>query len=108
VTFAWWCAAGALTVISAALCRRMVAILSAANPAVRLPWTGLPANTPRGAKRLGTFAVLCFSLGFGCVDAAMRWRHPYDVLWGLPLGLIPPLTSVVLRAKHNRRVRNAA
>src|SRR5580698_3082777 len=84
VTFVLWCAAGVLTVIGAALYIRLVAILSAANPAVRLPWIGRPANTPRGAKVLGFFAVLPTIPAGECVLYALDWlQHSYYILWAL-------------------------
>ena len=105
MTFAWWCAAGALTVLSAALHRREIAILSAANPAARLPWIGRPASTPRSAKMLGFFGLLASGLAVVCVFDALG-RHPNDILWGLPL-LLPVLVMAVPQAQHNRRVRSA-
>jgi hypothetical protein len=106
VTFVWWCAAGVLTVISAALYRREMAILSAANPAARLPWIRRPANTPRSAKVLQFFAVLFLILVVDCVFNALGRRHLYDVLCGLPLVLIVLVMIAVLQAQHNRHVRN--
>jgi len=108
VTFAWWCAAGALTVISAAMCRREIAILSAANPAARLPWIGRPANRPRSAKVLQFFALPPLIIAGDCVDFALGRRHLYDALWVLPLGLIVLVAMAVPQAEHNRRVRSAA
>ena len=108
MTFVWWCAAGALTVISAALYRREVAILSAANPAARLPWIGWPANTPQSAKVLFFSGLLAFILALDCVVYAVA-GHPYDFLWGLlPLALIVLVVTVIPQARHNRRVRRAA
>ena len=108
MTFVWWCAAGALTVISAVLYRREVAILSAANPAARLPWIGWPTNTPRSAKVLGFFALLPLIFAMNCVFDALGRRHLYDVLWGLPIMLIVLVVIAVPQAQHNRRVRRAA
>jgi len=108
VTFVWWCAAGALTVISAALYRRQIAILIAANPAARLPWIGWPANMPRSARVLGFFAVVPSILAVDCVFDALGRRHLWDVLWGLPLLLIVLVVIAVPQAQHNRRVRSAA
>jgi hypothetical protein len=108
VTFAWWCAAGVLTVISAALYRREVAILSAANPAARLPWIGWPASTPRSAKVLGFFATVPSILAMDCVFEGLGRRHLYDFLWDLPLMLIVLVVIAVPQARHNRRVRSAA
>ena len=106
VTFVWWSAAGVLTVISAALYRRVMAILSAANPAARLPWIRRPANTPRSAKVLQFFAVLSLALVMDCVFNALGQRHLYDVLGGLPLDLIVLVMITVLQTQHNRHVRN--
>lgn len=109
VTFGWWCAAGALAVISAALFRRQVAILSAANPAARLPWVGWPPNKPRSARVLGFFAVLPSVLAADCCFNAVGRRHLYDALWGLVLWMIVLAVVVAVpQAKHNRRVRSAA
>ncbi|HEX6448802.1 MAG TPA: hypothetical protein VF060_05010 [Trebonia sp.] len=109
MTFVWWCAVGALTLISAALCRRQIAILSAANPAARLPWIGWPANTPRSAKVLGFFATLPSFLAVDCVFEALGRRHLYDFLWGVLPGLIVMVVVVAVpQAQHNRRVRSAA
>jgi hypothetical protein len=106
VTSVWWCAAGALTVVSAALCRRQVTILSAANPTVRLRWIGRPANRPRSAKVLGFFAPLSGFLTVRCIFAALGRPHLYDVvLWSLSLGLIVVVVAAVPQARHNRRVR---
>ena len=107
VTLVWWCAAGALTVISAALYIRQVAILSAANPAARLPWIGRPANIPRSAKVLGGCAALTSVLAVNCVFHALGRRPLYDVLWGLPLVLIVLAVMAVPQARHNRHVRRA-
>lgn len=107
MTFVWWSAAGALAVISAALYRREIAILSAANPMARLPWIGWPANTPRSAKVLGFFATLPMVLTVNCVFDALGRRHLYDVLWSLPFGLIVLVVIAVPQAQHNRRVRSA-
>jgi hypothetical protein len=107
VTFVWWCAAGALTVVSAALYGGQVAILSAANPAARLPWIGWPANTPRSAKVLFFFAMLASILAMECVVNTVA-GHLYAFLWGLlPFGLAF-LVAAVPQARHNRRVRSAA
>ena len=100
VTFVWWCVAGALPVISAALFRREMAILSAANPAARLPWIGWPPNTPRSAKVLQFFAVLALVLEVDCVFYALGQRHLYAVLWCLPFALSVLAVITVLQAKH--------
>ena len=80
VIIVWWGAACGLTVISAALYRYEIAILSAANPATRLPWIGWPANTPRSARLLGFFAVLPLIIVADCVVEALGRRQPYDAL----------------------------
>jgi hypothetical protein len=108
VTLVWWCSAGVLTVISAALYGAEVAILSAANPAARLPWVGRPANTPRSAEVLGFFALLSSIFAMNCVFDALGRRHLYDILWGVPLGLVGLVVMAVAQARHNRRVRSAA
>ena len=109
VTIVWWCAAGGLTVISAGLFRHQVAMLSAANPAARLPWIGWPANRPRHAKVLGVFAAMSSYAAFGCVArGALGARHLYDLLWGLPILLIVTIAAGVLQVQHNRRVRSAS
>jgi len=108
MTFVWWCAAGVLTFISAVLYSREIAILSAANPATRLPWIGWPANTPRSAKVLGFFAVLPLILAVDCVFDGLGRRHLYDYLWSLPLVRIVPVVMAVQQAQHNRRVRRTA
>jgi hypothetical protein len=106
MTSAWWCAAGALTIISAALFRREIVMLIAANPAARLPWTKMPANTPRSVRRLGIFASQASGLAVVCVFQALG-QHPDDILWGLPL-LLTVLVTVAPQVRHNRRVRGAA
>jgi hypothetical protein len=107
VTLTWWCAAGALTFISAALFRREMAILIAANPAARLPWIGWPANAPRSAKVLQFFALLPAILAVNCVFYALGRRHLYGVLWGgLPLMLIVLVVIAVPQAQHDRRIRS--
>jgi hypothetical protein len=102
-----WCAAGALTVVSAALFRRQIAVLSAANPAARLPWIGWPAKIPGSARALGGFATLLAIFSVDCVFEALGRRHLYDILWGLPLALFALAMAVVRQAQHNRRVRRA-
>jgi hypothetical protein len=83
-----------------------MAILSAANPARRLPWIGWPASAPRSAKVLQFFAVLSLVFAVDCVADALGERHLYDVLWGLPLALIVIVVVAVAQAQHNRRVRD--
>lgn len=108
MTFFWWSAAGTLTVIGAALYRWELAILSAANPAARLPWFRWPASTPRSAKILGFFGTLPSSLAVDCVFDGLGRRHLYDILWGLPIVLIVLVVLMVPQARHNRRVRRTA
>jgi hypothetical protein len=105
---AWWCATGALIVVSATLFRLEISILIAANPTSRLPWIGRPANAPRSAKVLQFFALLPLVLTFDCVSAALGRRQVYDGLWGLPLWLIALAFMMVAQAQHNRRVQGAA
>jgi hypothetical protein len=108
VTFVWWwCAAGALTIVSVALYGGQIAILIAANPAARLPWIGRPANSPRSAKILGFFALLPAIIAMDSVSDALGRRHLYDFLWGVPLALVGPVVMAVAQAQHNRRVRSA-
>lgn len=104
MTFTLWCAAGALTIISAALYRRQMAILSAANPAVRLPWIGRPVNNPGSAKTLGVFALVPSIAAMQCVYHALGARHLYDILWSLPLLLSVLVAIAVPMAQHNRAV----
>jgi hypothetical protein len=109
VSIAWWCVAGGLTVISAGLFRHQVAMLSAANPAARLPWIGWPANKPRRAKVLGFFAAMSSYAALNCVvRGALGGRHLYDLLWALPLLLIVTVVMAVPQVQHNRRVRSAS
>jgi len=108
VALVWWCAAGALTVLSAALFKREIAILAAANPAGRLPWIGWPVNTPRSARALGCFAVLAEVFAVNCVLEAQGRHHLYDFLWVLPQGLVVAAAAAVSQARHNRRVGRAA
>jgi hypothetical protein len=106
VTFAWWCAAAALAVIGAALYRRVVAILSAANPAARLPWIGRPANMPRSATVLGFIALLPTGVAWICVPEALGQRHLYDFSLGPPLVIIVVFVIAgIPQAQHNRRVQ---
>jgi hypothetical protein len=107
VAFAWWCVASALYVVSAALFICVVAILGAANPAARLPWTGWPPNSPWTAKALGLFATMTDTLAMNCVAWALGRRHLYDFLWGMPLSLIVAVVAAVPQVRHNRRVRRA-
>jgi hypothetical protein len=108
VAFAWWCAAAALTVVSAALFRYEIARLVAANPAARLQWLGWPAKVPRGTKALGIFSTLAGVIAMNCVFDALGRRHQYDILWGLPLVLFVVVMGVVPQVQHNRRLRRAA
>ena len=105
MTLVSWCAAGALAVISGALCRREVAKLSAANPAARLPWSGWPANTPRSAKRLQFFVPLPAILAIECVEFPLGRRPLYELPLGIALVLIVVVVmAVVPHAQHNRRI----
>jgi hypothetical protein len=108
VALVWWCAASVLTAVSGVLFRRMVAILSAANPAARLPWFGRPANTSRSARAPGFVGALSVGFTMECVIFALRQRHLYDIFLGLSLMLIPLVMQVDAHARHNRRVRRAA
>lgn len=109
VTFVWWCAAGALIVVGAALSGCQVAIVSAANPAARLRWIGRPANKPRSAKVLEFFAALSGVLAERCLFGALGRPHLYNVvLWSLLFALIVGVTAAVSQARHNRRVRRTA
>lgn len=109
MSIVWWCAAGGLTVISAGLYGHMMAILSAANPATRLPWIRRPANRPRRAKVLAFWAGVPSYAALQCVlRGALGGRHLYDLLWTLPLLLIIAVAIAVPQVQHNRRVRSAS
>jgi hypothetical protein len=104
VAFAWWFAAGGLCLVSAVLFMCEVVILSAANPAARLPWIGWPANVPWRAKTLLLFAILPDILAMDFVTEALGRRHLFDVLWALPFALVVPVAGAVFQARHNRHV----
>ena len=109
MTIVWWCVAGGLTVISAGLYRHLGAMMSAANPAARLPWIGRPANRPQGAKLLAFFAVMSSNTALDCVYlGALGGRHLYGLLLDLPFLLIVAVVIVVPQVQHNRRVRSAS
>jgi hypothetical protein len=101
MAFAWWCAAGALSVLSAVLLRHEVAILSAANPNARLPWIGWPANRPRSAAVLLFSGTLATILAMNCVVEALNRRHLYDVLLDLPFLLLVAVVQVVPQVRHS-------
>jgi hypothetical protein len=105
VAWAWWCLAGALSVLSAALFRRQVTILSVANPTALLPWIGWPTNTPRSARAFGVLAVFAMVFAMNCVVEALNRRHIYDVLWAAPFCIMIVIMTAVAQAQHNRRVR---
>ena len=91
-----------------ALYRHVILMLSAANPATRLPWIGWPAERPKGVKALNYLAALATTFSMVCVSDALGQRHLYDILWGLPLALLATVMATVAQAQHNRRVRGAA
>jgi hypothetical protein len=105
VPLVWWCLAGALFVLSAALFRRQIEILSVANPTSRLPWVGWPASTPRGARAFGLFGTFTAVIAMNCVIEALNRRHLYDVLWALPFCVMVGIVTTVPQVQHNRRVR---
>jgi hypothetical protein len=105
MAWVWWCLAGALSVLSAALFRREVTILSVANPTARLPWIGWPANTPLSARAFGFVAVFAMVFAMNCVVEALNRRHVYDILWALPFCIVIWIVMAVAQARHNRRVR---
>ena len=102
-----WFIAATLTALSVITCRLELVMLEATIPAARLPWIRWHANAPRIAKQMAVYSVLSSIASMIFVFLALGHRHPYDILWGLPLALIAPVLRAVQQARHNRIVRRA-
>ena len=102
----WWYVAGASFIISAAVWRRISALLSAANPSAYLPWFGWPPNRPRGIRPLQFLACFSISLAVSFSIDAVGDHHLYNVLWGTPAIVGVFMIGVAIPYhRHNRRVR---
>lgn len=104
----WWCVAGALYAVGAALFRRGLVMLAAANPRAPVPWIGWPDGFPRGARVLVIGGTGSSVLAMNCVLSALGRHHLYDVRWNLPFILVVLVVALAPQIEHNRRVRRAA